>query len=285
MTENDYPSQLTKLKNIPPLPEVSLRILNAVNDPEITIDDFADVLNQSPSLVARLLGLANSAYFGRSKEIKDLRTAIIQVLGVNLVKNLAMSIALNGHLNTRQCKKFQSDYYWGRSLTTAILAQKIAFLARRDELPAITIYTGGLLSNIGILVSVYLFPAEMDSIFDYCAKNQSAVSAQMFDVFTMDQYQIGYILLNKWHLPQDYQSIVKGFSKNAQNEKDDLMLEVLKLCHRISGRMLAGDENVDADVQALAEVLSLSNDKIQQIIQEIKESISEIEEVAKIISG
>jgi hypothetical protein len=56
--------------------------------------------------VGRLLGLANSAYFGCTTEITDLRVAIIRVLGLNLVRSLTIGVLLNMELDTRKCSQF-----------------------------------------------------------------------------------------------------------------------------------------------------------------------------------
>lgn len=117
--------QINKLKNLPALPEASVKILEAINDPEISIEKLANVLSLSPGLVARLLGLANSAYFGQTRPIKDLRTAIVQVLGLQLVKSLTVGIVLNVQIDTSQCKNFDSKSFWLHSLLTAMAAQKI----------------------------------------------------------------------------------------------------------------------------------------------------------------
>ena len=104
--------QINKLKNLPALPEASTRILDAINDPEIPIEQLAEVLSLSPSVVARLLGLANSAYFGQSRTISSLPTAIFQVLGLDLVKTLTLGIILNVQFDTRKCQSFDTKYFW-----------------------------------------------------------------------------------------------------------------------------------------------------------------------------
>ena len=51
--ENDILLEISKIKNLPPLPESSIRIISAVNDPDIPVDALVDVLALSPVLVAR----------------------------------------------------------------------------------------------------------------------------------------------------------------------------------------------------------------------------------------
>lgn len=104
---------ISKLKNLPPLPEESGRILTALNDPYIELDKLVSLLSTSPILVGRLLGLANSAYFGYPGTVTNLKVAIINVLGLKLVKNLSLSILLGTALDSSRCVHFESERFFG----------------------------------------------------------------------------------------------------------------------------------------------------------------------------
>ena len=117
--------KINRLKSLPALPEASVKILEAIQNPDISIEQLAEVLALSPGLVARLLGLANSAYFGQARQIKDLRTAIVQVLGLQLAKSLTVGIVLNVQIDANRCKGFDTHAFWMHSLLTAMAAQKL----------------------------------------------------------------------------------------------------------------------------------------------------------------
>ena len=102
-----------------------------------------------------------------------MKIAIIQVLGLNLVKSLALSIVLNVELKTTQCKNFDSNYFWGHALITAIMANKFALKLRNELIAPNIAYTSGLLLNIGLLVSINIFPNELNKIF---SKDGSIIS-------------------------------------------------------------------------------------------------------------
>lgn len=171
--------QINKLKNLPALPEVSLRILDAINNPEIPIEQLAKLLSMSPGIVARLLGLANAAYFRQSRQISDLSTAIYQVLGLDLVKSLTLGIVLNVQLDSGKCRAFDTEYFWMRSLLTAVTAQKIANVQNLKQFSPGTIYTSGLLLYIGVLVFAFLLPEKLNSILCRCKKNATSVGEEI----------------------------------------------------------------------------------------------------------
>jgi len=284
-SEQDYQLQLNKIKNLPPLPEASLRIINAVNDPEITVNELVDVLSLSPSLVARLLGLANSAYFGYSRQVNELRLAIIQVLGLNLVKSLALSIALNVQLDTLKCSAFKADYHWSCALTTAVLAQKLSVSIKDKLLLPTTVYTSGLLLNIGVLVAVFLFPKDMNDIFLSCEKSQEPVIPGIHQKFGEDPYKLGFQLLNKWHLPVVYQNVLKEFGSADYSGDERILIILLQLSQSLSRMMNKGESLDVSKVDSMLVDLSLSADKLITVVNEITESRQEIQELATIISG
>ena len=79
-----------------------------------------------PPLAARIVGLSGSAYFGSAASVRSVSDAIIRVLGLRLVKNLALGILLSGTFDAGRCKHFSTDLYWGSALLTAGLSRCLA---------------------------------------------------------------------------------------------------------------------------------------------------------------
>ncbi len=277
--------EIAKIKNLPPLPETSVRIIAAVNDPDISINELVDIIFLSPSLMARLLGLANSSYFGRAGQIKDLRTAIIQVLGLNLVKSLALSIALNVELDTSKCKLFDAKYFWSHALITALLAEKLAGHLDNELMAPDIVYTSGLLLNIGLLAAVYIVPAEMNNIFANSERTESSVSKNMLEIFGRTQYDLAGILLERWKLPEVYQKTIREFRQPDFKGKEKILAELLELTHSIGRYIVTDNDEEMPDFSRLSNKLSLSQSLVGNIIAEVVENKENIDELALVISG
>lgn len=81
--------------DLPPFPENMMRVREALNDPEISFESVAQVIQSDPLLTIRLLRMANSAMLRRSPvEIIDLKMAINR-LGMKMVRNTAISMAMD----------------------------------------------------------------------------------------------------------------------------------------------------------------------------------------------
>jgi len=277
--------QINRLRNLPALPEVNMRILNAINDPDIEIDKLADVLSMSPSLVARLLGLANSSYFGQARQVNDLPTAIFQVLGLDLVKSLSLGIVLNVQFDTGKCQAFNSNYFWTRSLLAAICAQKLAHANRLKSFSLSTVYASGLLLYIGMLVLGFLIPEEMNAIFLESKKNQICVGDTIKQNLGNSHYHFGFLLLQKWQLSPVYLAVLNHFEDPDFSGEERPLINLLTLCHTISSSLM-DHKSVDmVELESLRVKLSLSNSGLEALIEELIENRENIQKLASIMGN
>ncbi|MCQ8115891.1 HDOD domain-containing protein [Methylomonas rosea] len=277
---------MSSLKNLPVLPEASLRILDAINTPDIPIEKLADALSLSPGLVARLLGLANSAYFARGRNVSDIRTAIFQVLGLDLVKALAMAIIFNVQFDTRKCQGFDAEYFWIRSLTTAVSAQKLAAdIPQLREFAPSAIYSGGLLLNIGVLVLGYLLPEELHDIFVENKKTRLPVSEGISRQMGQSHYQIGHFLLHKWHLPALYQLLLQNY-ENKDFESTELpLLILLRVCERLSATVIAGEPINLQEIEPECRKIELPLENIRELAEQLAENQPAMQKLAAIMGN
>lgn len=276
---------IASIKNLPPLPETSVKIVTAINDPDISIEEIVKTLSLSPTLVARLLGLANSAYFGRSGQITDLRIAIIQILGLTLVKSLTLSIILNVELNTTKCKLFDASYFWNHSLVTALIAQKLATHIDDELMSPEIVYTSGLLLNIGLLAAVFLYPEKVNKVFAHSDRIKGGVSQQMQEIIGQTQYDIGGLLLEKWKLPVTFHTVVKKFRQKDFVGKEKQLIRLLELSHWVGYYIFLVDEIESPDFSGFLQELSLSKTQLDKVITETCDNKENLAELAQLIGG
>jgi len=285
MSQNKIDLEISKIKNLPPLPEESIRIISAVNDPEITVEELVDVLSFSPVLVARLLGLANSAFFGRAGKINDLRIAIIQVLGLNLVKSLALSIVLNVELKTAECKNFDAEFFWGHALVTALIAQKLAKNMDDELLQPNIIYTSGLLLNIGLLAAIYIYPAEVNEVLANSDRMEGSVLNEMQSTVGKTQYEIGAVLLERWQLPNVYQEIIKQFRQSNLQTEEARVVKLLELSHWVAAYIVNDKADEMPDFSDELTHLLISEELFVQVVEETVINKDNVKELASVISA
>lgn len=96
--------EIQKIKELPPLPVIAQQLLAALNSDEVSIDEIAKVIQSDPIVTSRILGLANSAFFGFRRSLYNLTEAIVTVLGLDLVRALGLAMVMGGVFDVRKCR-------------------------------------------------------------------------------------------------------------------------------------------------------------------------------------
>jgi HD-like signal output (HDOD) protein len=91
-------SIITNLDQMPSIPEVASKILNMVNDPEVSFRHVAEEISKDQAMTTNILKLCNSAYFSKGKEITSVDRAIVTI-GLKEVKDIVMVVATKPVLN------------------------------------------------------------------------------------------------------------------------------------------------------------------------------------------
>jgi HD-like signal output (HDOD) protein len=165
-TSDNAKNEILEIKHLPPLSITATRLLEAIGDPDVEVEDLAEIINHDPGLMGRIVGLANAAYFGQRNPITTVQEAIIRVLGINMVKSLALSISVSGAFQATSCPGFDTKEYWFEAIGCATMSRMMALRVPIDKRPdPDRIYLSGLLHNIGYLVLAHIFPSKLSQVF------------------------------------------------------------------------------------------------------------------------
>lgn len=119
--------QLSKCENLPSLPSVVVRIIEASKDPEICLADVADIISIDPALSAKLLKIANSPVYARAHQATTLRDAL-SILGLNASLTVALSFSLVSSLKSQTGDDDNFRNFWKRSIISATTARQIGLV-------------------------------------------------------------------------------------------------------------------------------------------------------------
>jgi HD-like signal output (HDOD) protein len=151
------------IKNIPSLPTSVAKVLEICNNIQTSPADLNFVVSLDPVLVGRVLKLINSAYYGLDKPVTSLVRAII-MLGINTVKNLALSSAVMGSFAAKKLPQgINMEGFWCHSLCVGVAAKIIAKQRGVEAKQLEEYFTAGLLHDLGkiplnaVLAQDYLF--------------------------------------------------------------------------------------------------------------------------------
>nr|AGS54411.1 metal-dependent phosphohydrolase [uncultured bacterium contig00180] len=116
----------TFISDMPSLPVSVGKVLEICNKPDVSPSDLNHVISLDPVLTGRILQLINSAYYGLGTHVTSLVRAIT-MLGINTVKNLALSTAILSTLpEYKGINGIDMEGYWRHCLCVGVTAKLLA---------------------------------------------------------------------------------------------------------------------------------------------------------------
>lgn len=205
--------------------------MRLIDDPRASTRDFERVITQDAALAAKVLRMANSAYYGGNGRISTVSRAIA-VLGMNTIRTIVMSLTFHAMVHARQRKsRFNRQEYWRHSLATAIAGRVLARLKRSkwDE----EVFLAGLLHDIGKLIADQFLPEEMDV---FISRSMEVTSGTVDEVLSLESKvlgathaELGEFAAQKWNLPAAIRAGIACHHHPARAEEE--LFEPVALVH------------------------------------------------------
>ena len=286
---------IKELKELPPLSNSAREILKIANNDDVDVSVFTDIVERDPALMAKLIGLANSAYFG-SRLMSDLKRAVIDVLGYRMAKNVALGLVLGGIFNPRQCRGFDLSRFWFVSMVTATLTKELVSCMDGEKTDANDAFLSGLLNEIGMMALAYLHPQEMDEILLHAEDEQRIYEKEM-EIFGKTHYALSAQLLATWHLPQIVCQIMGQFAPDLEQQECGLC-KVIRFARGIAVHIHESDIHkndihkndnhksniIDMGDYSVPDVLAGQEERITTIIDNTNSRIDSYQEMARLLS-
>jgi HD-like signal output (HDOD) protein len=188
------------MTSLPGIPELYLEIAEALQSPLISSDRIAEIASKDPALSAKLLQIANSAFFGFSRKVYSVDEAV-QMLGVGVIHSLAMAVPLFTAFDRKKCPGFHIDQVWEHSAEVASLARRIYNEHLDDSHRAQQAFAAGVMHDIGKLILAENLPAQYEAIL----AEAKATHTELYKVerkhLDATHAEIGAYLLALWGLP------------------------------------------------------------------------------------
>ena len=274
------------INKMPSLPTSVTKVLEICNNMQTSPADLNQVISLDPVLVGRVLKLLNSAYYGLRKPITSLTRAII-MLGINTVKNLALSTAIIDNFpskNSSPCLDMEG--FWRHSLCVGVSAK---LLARERGISAKFVeeyFTAGLLHDIGKIPLCAVLSKEYMHTIGKADQEKKALFQEEKDELGLDHSAAGTLISAAWKLPGavgdtiEYHHNIEGYS----GESADILYSVAAANRfaSVSGIGFSGDRCPDPVPSRVWESLNVSKDVFEKLENSVNSEIGKAEIFLKI---
>jgi putative nucleotidyltransferase with HDIG domain len=192
----DIRKVLDVIQQLPSLPSLVIEILENFNNEKLDAHTLANKIVRDQGIVARVLRVANSPFFGLSGRVGSIFEAV-SVLGVNNLRGLVTAAAVIGAFPI-QGKDFDWEAFWRHGIATAACAKA---LAKHSGLSQETAFTAGLLHDVGKLVMGIYFPKALVHAHQFYQGSSIETLQAERATLGLDHAALGGEVAKRWHFP------------------------------------------------------------------------------------
>lgn len=189
---------------LPSTPHLYGRLSQALSSADASIRDIGRIVEQDMAVSAKILQLANSAYFGRHQPVGAVSEAVTY-LGLDTVRALVMQVAAFHQVSgERPSEQFAIERLQTHSWRVANLARQLV----DDPSLRSAAFTAGLLHDVGLLVLATHEPLTLSQILVAVREQQRPLFPVERELCGVTHAEIGAHLLALWGLPIDITSAI-----------------------------------------------------------------------------
>lgn len=233
---------IKKTAELPTIPAAALAVMREADSATGTARTISQHLASDQALSARVLRLANSAYYGLPKQVTDLSEAVV-LLGMRSVRNLAVVAAtypwmqkpLSGYA-------LEPKALWSHSFAVAVGSQLIA--RRTNACDPDLAFTAGLLHNIGkVAMSVWL-DRKLAAVLGLAQRDRLAFDEVERKLLGFDHAEVGAYLAETWNLPSSLIDPIRYHHNPSANSEPSPVVDAVHVADFLTMSMgygLGGD--------------------------------------------
>ena len=270
---------VASISHIATLPEITLKIIELVENPRSTAQDLHKVISNDPALVARILKVVNSAFYGLPGQIGSINRAIV-LLGLNAVKNIVIAASLAKLFRGgRVSPQFSAKDLWTHSIAVGVFSKMIVHQLN-NALPD-EAFLAGLIHDIGILVELQAHREPLVEISERASREETRYIDIETQIIGVDHQALGAGLTTKWKFPRSFQ-YVTGFHHNpmALAQECRWLTNVVHVADHICCRQGMGYsltcKGEPLDPAVLAE-LGLTMESLDELAKSLPDALTETE--------
>jgi HD-like signal output (HDOD) protein len=264
---------------IPTVPAVVQRFGKLLRDPDVGVREIADVVAEDAPLAAKVLKIANSAYYGMREPCISTQHAAA-VLGLRTLRNVIMQASVIRQYDHLRNIGFEIESLWRTSSATA---QGCHYLARRSvrtlPLDADELYMCGLLLDIGQIVLLDNLKDRYVEIVREALARDTPVQIVESEHLGFDHTDVGQKIAVAWGLPLPVMASIQFHHGPQETIERAIMLGLVARTNALVHSIHGGRTQHAADIfddRALAQ-LGITPDDVAALIARVTESLRTVE--------
>jgi len=276
-------NRLDETLQIPPLPETARRIITLQADPYYDLRELTGIIETDPSIAARIMGWANSAFHNAKPQAKSIEDAVVRILGADTAMSMALGIAIGESLRLPRSHVGGLPPFWLDAVFCAATMEALARHIPANQRPVIGLcYLAGLLANFGTLVLGHVFPPYYPTICALQEANRHLPHTFIDQqVLQLPREVVASALLELWALPQEVSDAVRFQYLGDYQGNNATYVNLLSLARKTLGTQGLNDHPPSPLDEAMAAGLGLNWEVLSGVAELINESRDDLDSFAR----
>ncbi len=251
---------------LPTLPDLAIKIRNAVDDPNVSASQFVNLLSAEPVISMHIIKSANSAALSNGQPVHNLQSAISRI-GYQMLRSIVLSMTMTHLFQARSpLINMQMKRLWQHSREVAAVSYVLA--QQQKHLRPDQAMLAGLIHDIGAL-----------PLYRYAERYHEQLDKEMLDELVVKfSAPIGTRLLKSWGFPEDMINIIderEDLQRMRHSGLSDYADVVIVANLQIQGK----DKLVDWENIAAAAKLGYTPDECQNFMTHYADQLAQIQDV------
>jgi len=270
---------------LPSPPQVALEVVNLCEDPDVRIEDLAEVIGRDAALTAKFLKTANSPLCRTASRVTQIDRALI-VLGIGASRMLVLTFSLVGHYEQEQNTMIDYNRFWQRAVLNSMVAKHLAGEYFHEFADCAVV--GGLLMDIGILALAECEPERYAKVWDLQSRSGNRLHLLEEEVLGTHHAEVGGYLLGRWNLPIPVTTAIRHHhDPETLPESHRALLPLVHILHLCE---LLGDVVMEVAAEETApELLAFANERFginrEGLVQLVDMMSEKADDIAELLSS
>lgn len=214
-----------RIDDLPTIPIVATQVLQLLDQPEVQVEDVADLMLTDQVMTARVMKLLNSPVYKPANEITSLKRALVY-LGLRHIREVALTTSFISAFEADE-GAFEISSFWEHSFGVGMVSKIIAARVGYQDLEKA--YISGIIHDLGVVVLSNFMRDEFHAILNSInGKPVKLVDAEIERLGT-SHCEIGLCMSRKWNFPEAYSEVISYHHAPEEATVDPVLCAIVNL--------------------------------------------------------
>ena len=263
------------IKDLPPMPQVVIRIQNLLADLNSDTKQLAEMIESDQAIAAKVLKMANSAFYGMSGKISSVHQASLLLGYQTLGEIVTMAGAANLLAGKMPGYGYDSQDLWKHSVSVAFTCKLIAAIKNKDLI--YEAHTAGLIHDVGKIILDRYIMEQKDKIADYMDQEEKTFLDAERYFFGFDHAEIASEICRSWKIPENITLSIGCHHQPSISNGDELsyMLHIADYVATMGGIGYDDDDILYEAEKGAMDFIGLTQEEIGGMIPKVIEAVEQ----------